>query len=110
MSVAAPVRYRFKGKNVAVFSWYGCKLETYWTDAAGHAYVSDETPMVSYVNTHAQVCIVRFRLSWVSDVSVTNWCWGMCTQLEARRDVALSNSEAGPRVSKRCCRDDGNIA
>ena len=75
VSVAAPIKYRFKGKNVAVFTWYGCKLETYWSDAAGHAYVSDETPMVSYVNTHAQ--------------------------LEARRDVALANSEAGPRVSGR---------
>jgi polyribonucleotide 5'-hydroxyl-kinase len=62
--------YFFREESIAVFTWYGCKLET--SGEAQSLYVSDKTPMVSYVNTHAQ--------------------------LEARRDVALANSDEGPRV------------
>ena len=61
--------YAFVDENVAIFSWFGCIIET-----IGNCdiYISDSTPMVAYVNTHIQ--------------------------LEARRDVALANVEDGPRV------------
>lgn len=62
--------YTFTDTNIAIFAWYGCVIETSG-DCTG-LYESDSTPMVSYVNTHAQ--------------------------LEAMRDVALANSEHGPRV------------
>lgn len=63
--------YNFRDQNLAVFTWYGCVLES--TGEGSSIYVADTTPMVAYVNTHIQ--------------------------LEARRDVALANGEAGPRVS-----------
>lgn len=62
--------YTFRDDSFAVFTWYGCKLETYGEIPS--LYVSDKTPMVAYVNTHAQ--------------------------LEAKRDVALANLDQGPRV------------
>eukprot|EP00607_Mallomonas_marina_P002237 CAMPEP_0182439140 /NCGR_PEP_ID=MMETSP1167-20130531/86253_1 /TAXON_ID=2988 /ORGANISM="Mallomonas Sp, Strain CCMP3275" /LENGTH=405 /DNA_ID=CAMNT_0024632771 /DNA_START=29 /DNA_END=1243 /DNA_ORIENTATION=- len=62
--------YSFTDESFAVFTWYGCKLEM--TGSCQSSYVSSETPMVSYVNTHVQ--------------------------LEAKRDVALANSENGPRI------------
>lgn len=62
--------YTFRDENIAVFTWYGCKLEA--SGSCQSAYISSETPMVAYVNTHAQ--------------------------LEAKRDVALANLEYGPRV------------
>lgn len=62
--------YTFRDENIAVFTWYGCKLEASGTCQS--AYISSETPMIAYVNTHAQ--------------------------LEAKRDVALANLEYGPRV------------
>ncbi|CAN0151340.1 unnamed protein product, partial [Discosporangium mesarthrocarpum] len=62
--------------KAAVFTWYGCTLETRgWVESM---YVSGDTPMKSFVNTHAQ--------------------------LEARRDKALqalqsgSPTATGPRV------------
>ena len=64
--------YKFLDENFAVFSWYGCKLEAQ-SSGGENLYIADSTPMVSYVNTHAQ--------------------------LEFRRDVALSNQDIGPRVS-----------
>lgn len=65
--------YTFSDENVAIFSWYGCTLEVAGTCSQERLYISDKTPMVAYVNTHAQ--------------------------LEAKRDVALANGESGPRVS-----------
>lgn len=62
--------YTFTDVNLAVFSWYGCVLETSGDCSA--MYESDSTPMVAYVNSHAQ--------------------------LEALRDVALANGDYGPRV------------
>jgi len=62
--------YVFSDENIAIFTWYGCKLQTVAENAS--SYVSDSTPMVAYVNTHMQ--------------------------LEARRDVALANQDFGPRV------------
>lgn len=62
--------YTFTDDNIAIFSWYGCEIET--TSDKATVYVADSTPMVSYVNTHMQ--------------------------LEAKRDVALANGESGPRV------------
>jgi len=46
------------GAKVAVFTWYGCKLRVHGLDPSGAksmAYVSEETPLVAYVNTHAQL-------------------------------------------------------
>lgn len=60
----------FTDENFAVFTWYGCTLET--SSTCDTFYESDSTPMISYVNTHVQ--------------------------LEARRDVALKNGDFGPRV------------
>lgn len=54
-------------KQAAVFTWYGCTIET--TGWVSSIYVAQETPMKSYVNTHAQ--------------------------LEARRDKALQALQAG---------------
>ena len=75
--------YCFTGRNFAIFSWYGCKIVTDITcitpqqsgssyTVKSHLYVSQDTPMTAYVNTHIQ--------------------------LEARRDVALANNEKGPRI------------
>lgn len=61
--------YIIRDQNVAVFTWYGCTIES---SGEGSIYVADTTPMVAYVNTHIQ--------------------------LEARRDVALANSDTGPKV------------
>lgn len=69
IEMAPGKEYAFVDDNVAIFSWFGCCIET-----IGNCdiYQSDSTPMVAYVNTHIQ--------------------------LEARRDVAVHNSEDGPRV------------
>lgn len=70
IELAQNKEYSFREESFAVFTWYGCKLET--VGEAQSIYISDKTPMIAYVNTHAQ--------------------------LEARRDVALANSDEGPRV------------
>lgn len=62
--------YTFRDQNIAVFTWYGCSIESYGGECS--IYVTDSTPMIAYVNTHVQ--------------------------LQAMRDVALNNSENGPRV------------
>lgn len=62
--------YSFTDDSIAIFSWYGCVVETVGEKST--VYVADSTPMASYVNTHMQ--------------------------LEARRDVALANGDSGPRV------------
>lgn len=69
IELAMNKEYKFLDENFAVFTWYGCKIEA---SGGGAMYTADSTPMVSYVNTHAQ--------------------------LEARRDVALANQDYGPRV------------
>ena len=70
IEMAPNKEYNFKDQNIAVFTWYGCTIETSGDDSG--LYESDSTPMVSYVNTHIQ--------------------------LESRRDIALSNKDNGPRV------------
>lgn len=63
--------YKFYGQaQGAVFTWYGCTLQT--KGEASVAYVSDETPMTSYINLHAQ--------------------------LESRRDYAHETKTSGPRI------------
>ncbi len=70
IEMAPNIEYHFNDENVAVFSWYGCKLITFGTCKA--MYDSNDTNMVAIVNTHAQ--------------------------LEARRDIALVNGDIGPKV------------
>ena len=70
VEIAANREYSFQDSNIAIFTWYGCKLSISSSKAV--IYVSEDTPMVSYVNTHMQ--------------------------LEAKRDYALANNEFGPRV------------
>ena len=74
IEIAPNKEYHFHDQNIAVYTWYGCVIETKGADSSAF-YIADNTPMVSYVNTHVQ--------------------------LEARRDVALGNSGRGPRVSFR---------
>ena len=61
----------FVDENLAIFSWYGCDLETYSTPSSV-LYTADSTPMIAYANTHIQ--------------------------LEAMRDTALANDVYGPNV------------
>ena len=65
-------KYKFPaGATVAVFTWHGCKLTIIGrTDVA---YISKESPMRIYVNTHAA--------------------------LEQMREKAEAESTRGPRVS-----------
>ena len=70
IELAPNKEYTFKDQNIAVFSWYGCTLETSGADSS--LYVADSTPMVAYMNIHIQ--------------------------LESRRDYALAENEIGPRV------------
>lgn len=72
VEMAPNKEYAFRDQNIAVFTWYGCTIETSGEDSG--LYESDTTPMIAYVNTHVQ--------------------------LEAKRDVALANKENGPRVCK----------
>lgn len=73
IEMALNKEYIFCDENFAIFSWYGCKLESFCsTKTIGSLYKANTTPMIAYVNTHAQ--------------------------LEARRDVALANHDFGPRV------------
>lgn len=62
-----PPPSRCSSKQAAVFTWYGCTIET--TGWVSSIYVAKETPMKAYVNTHAQ--------------------------LEARRDKAVQELTAG---------------
>ena len=71
VELAIDHKYCFSGEeNIAVFSWYGCKLET--EGSCQTLYTAEETPMTALVNIHAQ--------------------------LEARRDIAFLNGTEGPRV------------
>lgn len=73
IEMATDHKYFFEGEeNIAIFSWYGCKLQTEGTCQDSSMYSSNETPMTALVNIHAQ--------------------------LEARRDIAALNDDRGPRV------------
>lgn len=72
VELALNKEYNFKDQNLAIYTWYGCTLETYEANGVT-MYVEETTPMSAYVNTHIQ--------------------------LEARRDFALANDDYGPRVS-----------
>jgi polyribonucleotide 5'-hydroxyl-kinase len=75
VELAQNKEYTFHDQNFAIFTWYGCTIETISNITGGDGssiYVADTTPMIAYVNTHIQ--------------------------LEARRDVALANNDFGPRV------------
>eukprot|EP00467_Chlorarachnion_reptans_P012282 CAMPEP_0114524690 /NCGR_PEP_ID=MMETSP0109-20121206/21999_1 /TAXON_ID=29199 /ORGANISM="Chlorarachnion reptans, Strain CCCM449" /LENGTH=419 /DNA_ID=CAMNT_0001706169 /DNA_START=206 /DNA_END=1462 /DNA_ORIENTATION=- len=45
--------YTFSKCKIAVFTWNGCQLVV--KGKCDHSYVSEETPMVSYINTHAAI-------------------------------------------------------
>ena len=68
--------YTFVDQYVAVFSWYGCKVDVKvegTTDITTVVYCTSSSPsMIQYVNTHAQ--------------------------LESLRDVAVANRQSGPKV------------
>lgn len=72
IEMAPEKEYTFKGQNLAVFTWYGCTVESIASSKDIYLYQADTTPMTAYVNTHIQ--------------------------LEARRDVALGAEDNGPRV------------
>jgi polyribonucleotide 5'-hydroxyl-kinase len=70
VEMAPNKEYIYRDQNIAIFTWYGCVIET--TGDQNTLYIADSPPMVAYVNTHIQ--------------------------LEARRDVAVFNKDQGPRV------------
>ena len=66
------IEYKFEaGSKIAVFTWHGCKLKI--AGKTEGEYVSKDTPMVMYVNTHAV--------------------------LEQMRNAAEENGSRGPKVS-----------
>eukprot|EP00118_Oscarella_pearsei_P027672 m.311271 g.311271 ORF g.311271 m.311271 type:complete len:432 (+) comp63879_c0_seq1:45-1340(+) len=50
---------------VAVFTWYGCKIQL--QGSAKHPYVSTDTPMISYLNTHAALEKMRESVERLPD-------------------------------------------
>ena len=62
--------YIFNGKKGAIYTWHGCRIEV--TGECQIEYVAEETPMVSYANTHFA--------------------------LENLRDSASKTSSQGPRI------------
>ncbi|KAF9941838.1 hypothetical protein BGZ67_003928 [Mortierella alpina] len=64
------VDYEFSGRKIAVFTWHGCKLQI--QGACSVEYIANETPMISYLNTHLA--------------------------LEQRRVLATQSNGKGPRV------------
>ncbi|XP_075258982.1 polyribonucleotide 5'-hydroxyl-kinase Clp1-like isoform X2 [Convolutriloba macropyga] len=65
------IEYKFEaGSKIAVFTWHGCKLKI--AGKTEGEYVSKDTPMVMYVNTHAV--------------------------LEQMRNAAEENGSRGPKV------------
>ncbi|CAN0118202.1 unnamed protein product [Phaeothamnion confervicola] len=57
--MAANHEYLFSGAKFAVYTWYGCEVET--TGPTLVAYQSSETPMIQYVNSHSQLEARRTR-------------------------------------------------
>ena len=53
--------YKLGGCKLAIFSWHGCQLETKGPFEV--VYISDETPMVSYLNTHLTLEWLRYQAS-----------------------------------------------
>ncbi|KAG7385740.1 Cleavage polyadenylation factor subunit clp1 [Phytophthora pseudosyringae] len=70
VELAIDREYAFRDRKLAIFTWYGCTLEV--RGAPEVAYTSEETPMDSYLNIHAQ--------------------------LQRRRELAKAKHAAGPRV------------
>jgi polyribonucleotide 5'-hydroxyl-kinase len=70
VELAIDREYTLRDQKAAIFSWYGATLQVRGTPEV--AYTSDETPMNSYVNIHAQ--------------------------LQKRRELAKLKHSAGPRV------------
>ncbi|KAL3657324.1 hypothetical protein V7S43_017831 [Phytophthora oleae] len=70
VELAIDREYTFRDRKLAIFTWYGCTLEV--RGAPEVAYTSEETPMDSYLNIHAQ--------------------------LQRRRELAKAKHAAGPRV------------
>ncbi|KAI9996389.1 hypothetical protein PInf_013816 [Phytophthora infestans] len=70
VELAIDREYVFRDRKLAIFTWYGCTLEV--RGALEEAYTSEETPMDSYLNIHAQ--------------------------LQRRRELAKAKHAAGPRV------------
>lgn len=62
--------YVFRGAKAAIYTWHGCKLEV--TGSCSVDYIAEETPMISYGNTHFA--------------------------LEALREDAVASNTLGPRV------------
>ncbi len=63
--------YTFSDRNIAIFTWYGCKIEE-TTGSWRFVEPSSDTNMTAIVNSNSL--------------------------LEAQRDVALRNGDKGPRV------------
>lgn len=61
--------YNFRGTKASIFTWHGCRLEV---SGPCEEYTAEDTPMVSYVNTHFA--------------------------LEKLRDAAAQSGGEGPRV------------
>lgn len=75
IELALSREYVISDDNIAVFSWFGCKLEVKGSCKSKYLAKAGENDlgnMVALVNAHIQ--------------------------LEAMRDVALANGENGPRV------------
>ncbi|CEG39014.1 pre-mrna cleavage complex ii protein [Plasmopara halstedii] len=70
VELAIDREYLFRDRKLAIFTWYGCTLKV--RGAPEEAYISEETPMDSYLNIHAQ--------------------------LQRRRELAKAKHVAGPRV------------
>ena len=68
--LALKQNYTFIGCKAAIYTWHGCRIEV--TGVCQSDYIAEETPMVSYANTHFA--------------------------LENMRQSAMDNSELGPRV------------
>ncbi|KAF9583618.1 Cleavage polyadenylation factor subunit clp1 [Lunasporangiospora selenospora] len=68
--LAQNIDYEFSGRKLAVFTWHGCKLIL--QGQCSVEYIANETPMISYLNTHLA--------------------------LEQRRVLASQKNIQGPRV------------
>lgn len=69
-------RYEIVRGKAAVFSWLGCSVSV---EGDCHAYVAEETPMISYLNVH-NVLEARRRL--IVSFMLLNWelgeLWMVC--------------------------------
>ena len=44
--------YTFEDSKFAVFTWHGCEVEV--SGKCEHAYISEETPMITYINIYTE--------------------------------------------------------